>query len=457
MDGHRGDQTKTLTTRLAATALAVAILFLPAGLSAKERRGAKLVVTRLDGSQVKGELISVRPDSLLLLSDRGGNESIDLAAIGAVRVVRRSRAGLFSALGGAAGVLTCALAVMPLIHYHTTASDIEVFGGLGGLGAGLGALLGSMAGKDSSFAVAGKTEGELSDFWKGLRAYSREGRSPGTPPGPAPKPEQDVEPRKTKLGEAQPAAATGRRKRPRFRLSLAGSYHRQWTPLRGQGSFRFPEEIPPEAGPYAVALTGGSNLNPGGVAWGPVSLACEWGGHWSAEIELSSFGHSNVEAFDFATFTSGADGRTYGVGLGYFGLRTDLLSLLVGLNYRPVSPSMLRRHVVEAGAAAGPCFLLWGSSLGPVPSAAGLPKLALCGRARVAYDFYMVRSFSVGAFAGYRFLEMELPGWAGTTTARFQTTSDPPAYLDRLTEFIVEPITIRMSGPFFGIRIGFRL
>ncbi len=82
--------------------LVVAILFVPAGLSAKDRKGADIVVTRTNGSQFGGELIAVKPDSLLLLS-AGMALSIPLADIREVRIVRKPKALLFAGIGGAAG------------------------------------------------------------------------------------------------------------------------------------------------------------------------------------------------------------------------------------------------------------------------------------------------------------------------------------------------------------------
>jgi hypothetical protein len=60
---------------------------LPTGLAAKVKHGASLVVTRVDGSLAAGELIAVRPDSLLLLS-AGKDRTVDLADIETVRIVR---------------------------------------------------------------------------------------------------------------------------------------------------------------------------------------------------------------------------------------------------------------------------------------------------------------------------------------------------------------------------------
>ena len=176
---------RTLTDMLIASALVVLFLVLPADLAAKERRGANLVVTRLDGSQVRGELIAVKPDSLLLLSDLGRDESIDLANIKSIRIVRKSRAGKGAFIGSMGGVLTGVVlgAASGGIDEFTSGGaavwlgiTLGVVGGLGGL------VVGSMAGVDSSFTVAGKAETVVAAYWDKLRAHARVPRLPGRSP-----------------------------------------------------------------------------------------------------------------------------------------------------------------------------------------------------------------------------------------------------------------------------------
>jgi hypothetical protein len=47
------------------------LVILSVNLYAKERRGVKLIVTKKDGQQTEGELITVKPTSLLLLNTEG--------------------------------------------------------------------------------------------------------------------------------------------------------------------------------------------------------------------------------------------------------------------------------------------------------------------------------------------------------------------------------------------------
>ena len=171
---------KTMTSKLIASVLIISFLIFPADLSAKERRGASIVVTRLDGSQLSGELIAVKRDSLLLLSN-GRDESIDLADVKTVRIVKKSLAGkgaLYGFLAGAVGGAGVGLAMGRTdLWGGKTPLALGVLGGA--IGSLSGLLLGSVAGLDSSFTVAGKPEAVVNEYWDKLRAHAREPRLPG--------------------------------------------------------------------------------------------------------------------------------------------------------------------------------------------------------------------------------------------------------------------------------------
>ena len=51
--------------------LIFSLVILSGNITAQEKKGAKLVVTKNDGQQVTGELITVKKDSLLLLDAEG--------------------------------------------------------------------------------------------------------------------------------------------------------------------------------------------------------------------------------------------------------------------------------------------------------------------------------------------------------------------------------------------------
>jgi hypothetical protein len=79
--------------------LAFSLVMLSVNLYAKERRGAKLIVTKLDGLLTEGELITVKPNSLLLLDTEGKDVSIDIVDIKVIRILKKSKTLLGAGLG----------------------------------------------------------------------------------------------------------------------------------------------------------------------------------------------------------------------------------------------------------------------------------------------------------------------------------------------------------------------
>jgi hypothetical protein len=96
---------KMAVHKVAAIGLAFLLLSLPTLLSARERRGANLVVVQKDGQTVKGELIAVKSDSLLLLNPAGMDESVDIAGIRSIRIVIKSKGGTGFLIGFLAGAI----------------------------------------------------------------------------------------------------------------------------------------------------------------------------------------------------------------------------------------------------------------------------------------------------------------------------------------------------------------
>lgn len=150
---------------------------LPNGLEAKGRHGASLVVTRVDGSSAAGELIAVKPDSLLLLSE-SRDLSIARAEVRTVRIVRRSHGALFAGIGGAAGAAVGATAGAYIFNSISDDQPAGLVSGLafGALGALTGLLANGVISGDSRFSIEGKPEEDVARLWERLRRYSREAR-----------------------------------------------------------------------------------------------------------------------------------------------------------------------------------------------------------------------------------------------------------------------------------------
>jgi len=87
--------------------LAISLVSLP--LPARERRGSDVVVTLTDGSKIKGEMLAVKTDALLVF-DRAAHQgkSIDLGQIARVKVLKTfwGLTGIVFGLGAGTGLLT---------------------------------------------------------------------------------------------------------------------------------------------------------------------------------------------------------------------------------------------------------------------------------------------------------------------------------------------------------------
>jgi hypothetical protein len=427
------------TGKFIAVVLMAGLLSLPAGLSAKQRRGAALIVTRLDGSQASGELVTVRPDSLLLLSE-GTDLSVAFADVRSVRIVRRSHALLFAGIGGAAGATAGAI-----VGFYGGGSDdnpgpARLRGGLifGALGALAGWLASSAFSGNSEFNVAEGRPETVVEFWDRLRPYSREGRLPGSRVSPG----------------ALQAGRPSLRTRPRFRIRAAASLVPSTEQIRlTEGTFRFREEAPPEAGPYPFVVENQqSHQDALAGTFSPVSLAFDWSDRWSAEVE-GSLSPATMGSLDTAlSFTSGLDGRDY---FALFGesRAVRFTSLLAGLTYRLVPASAFLRHSLEAGVAAGPAFVRY-----TLYNETTVRKTILCGRIQAAYDFSLLPEVAIGVFAGYRIMRATFPGDVFSFFAEFKESGEVPGgTIERQTEITLPDLSVDGSGPFVGLRIGFRI
>jgi len=88
-----------ISKKFIALFLVFSLVMLSANLYAEERRGAKLIVTKKDGWQIEGELITVKPNSLLLLDMEGKDVSVGIKDIKVIRIVKKSKALLGAGIG----------------------------------------------------------------------------------------------------------------------------------------------------------------------------------------------------------------------------------------------------------------------------------------------------------------------------------------------------------------------
>jgi hypothetical protein len=440
--------------KLVATFLAFLILVLPAALSARERRGANLVITLKDGRYVAGELIAVKPDSLLLLNPNGKDESIAVADIAIIRIVRRSKAWqglLIGFVPGAVGGAVRGARLPPDAGGGPVRGEIgallggALFGGVAGL-VGLAAGLG--AGLDTKIDLAGLPDAETGNV---LIKLNRQAREPGAfvpkPVGPTPG--------RMEIGPKPPAHEW-----TRFRLTWMPGFRmggKGWFVEEGVVPFRFTEDLPPgEAGPYSSTWYWAESYRTT-VSLGRMTLAYQWSRKLAAEIELNVSNYMTHHLAELR-FTSTLDGIEYWSVLGNYEF-VNSTSLLVGLTFRPLRPKALQPHVIEVGVAAGPAWTKtsiygWFLEYGEDRMTVGR-KTTGTGRVRVSYDYHFNRALSMGAYAEYRRLRVDIPSYGVTASLDFHEAGDYNGQpLWRITEMTLPARTITMGGFACGLRFG---
>jgi len=161
--------------------LVFSLFALSGSLYAKERRGAKLIVTKKDGQQIEGELITVKPNSLLLLDTEGKDVSVDIRDIKVIRIVKKSKA----LLGAGLGLLVCGGAGASLVFAsvdndpqgyslwpaETIAAIVGISFGI--IGLIIGGIAGLASGKDKTIQIEGMTDIEIKEALDKLRKKAR--------------------------------------------------------------------------------------------------------------------------------------------------------------------------------------------------------------------------------------------------------------------------------------------
>jgi hypothetical protein len=96
--------------------IALFVLFIHMPLSAKERRGSTVVVTMTDGRIVRGELLAVKADALLIYNYKG--ERLDLQQVAQVKVLKKLKPLEGLVIGFGAGVVVGVAMSVAIPHEH---------------------------------------------------------------------------------------------------------------------------------------------------------------------------------------------------------------------------------------------------------------------------------------------------------------------------------------------------
>ena len=157
--------------------LVFSFLALSANLHAKERRGATLIITKNDGQQIKGELITVKPSSLLLLDTEGKDVSIVIVDIKVIRIVKKNMFWKGARIGGFIGAVVGALLFLsseeekvgftPFALFSTSAWQGAAFGAI------FGGAMGTVLGTYSTIQIEGMSDSEIQETMDYLRKKAR--------------------------------------------------------------------------------------------------------------------------------------------------------------------------------------------------------------------------------------------------------------------------------------------
>jgi len=148
--------------RILAVVVVSSLLICSAHLTAKERRGAELIITKTDGQQIAGELIAAKPSSLLLFDLKtGADVSVEIGEVAVIKIIGKSKVWAGGAIGFIVGALVVGLGVN-LAEYIDESYDIASRSWKGAMLGGVifaipGALIGAHKGKAKTIQIEGKS------------------------------------------------------------------------------------------------------------------------------------------------------------------------------------------------------------------------------------------------------------------------------------------------------------
>jgi hypothetical protein len=156
-------------------------------LAARERTGATVEVSLIDGRMVKGELLAVKEDALLVYDqDAGSGERLDLQQVNQVMVLKKSKfgQGLLIGLGVALGIAIYNSCTGKTRGEHEEQGGVVItFLMMSPLTGLCGGILGSVADIDKKISLDGVSTQIRQKNLEKLKRYARE-RDVQNPAGP---------------------------------------------------------------------------------------------------------------------------------------------------------------------------------------------------------------------------------------------------------------------------------
>jgi len=151
------------------------------GMRKQGGHGATLIITKTDGQLIEGELITVKPNSLLLLNTEGKDVSVDIADIKVIRIKKKSKANLGAGIGGAIGGGIGLYKIVSACKAEDADGSFYSYFLLGSLvvpaaaivGAVIGGGIGALVRGDDVIYLTGMTDSEIKEALDKLRKKAR--------------------------------------------------------------------------------------------------------------------------------------------------------------------------------------------------------------------------------------------------------------------------------------------
>jgi len=163
--------------KFTALLLIFSLIMLSTNLYAK-KKGAELIITKKNGRQIEGELITVKKDSLLLLFAGRMDVSVGIEEIKVITIVKKSTfwkgPGLGLLIGGSIGGIIGGKFGSSLEEESGAAKWAMLGGAVFGItGYLLGEILGPKKGKDKTIRIEGMSDSEIQEAMDKLRKKAR--------------------------------------------------------------------------------------------------------------------------------------------------------------------------------------------------------------------------------------------------------------------------------------------
>jgi hypothetical protein len=414
--------------------MALAGLPLPA---AKERRGSMVRVTMTDGSTVRGELLAIKGNSLIVYDPNAGQGmGIILEQVAQVKVLKEPKFLSGLGLGLILGLGYCFHHCEILGHNEDYERMIYMY--LPPAGALLGGIIGVHAGLTAYYDFDSTTPLSVQKNLQRLKRYARES---DTDSGSVP----DASQRRKFFSRLRflwsPALLV-----PSGSISSGDS----------NGTFRFVEP--------------GSSKDIGVYKFEPFNnkeykeyknsqrfrLEYKWTSHLTTGLEyLSVVESENWYSYNL-TFASIDFNMNYHLGWsGGFFYTYD--SLLLGLNWKPLSTSSSRKEVIELGIAAGPTRVSE-KIHSPMREVAQSTIMTWMAKIHFAYDHFYNDNLSFGGFIEFQYLPTQFAGvtYIEPLDLGPEGVYDHEYQIKRSTEIMIPDHKTQLGGLAYGLRLGLR-